>query len=75
MPVVLPLRLQVNLHCCAPTICPPVSCAHAPGQDNEPLMRALSALINLSAPDLVLFVGEALVGNDTVDPLTHSDPF
>ena len=51
------------------------SCARAPGQDNEPLMRALSALINLSAPDLVLFVGEALVGNDTVDPLTHSDPF
>lgn len=33
-------------------------------QDNEPLMRALSMLINKNNPDLVLFVGEALVGND-----------
>jgi signal recognition particle receptor subunit alpha len=39
-------------------------------QDNEPLMRALSKLINLNEPDLVLFVGEALVGNDGVDQLT-----
>eukprot|EP00246_Nothoceros_aenigmaticus_P004418 TRINITY_DN15950_c0_g1_i1.p1 TRINITY_DN15950_c0_g1~~TRINITY_DN15950_c0_g1_i1.p1 ORF type:complete len:681 (+),score=158.97 TRINITY_DN15950_c0_g1_i1:105-2045(+) len=39
-------------------------------QDNEPLMRALSKLINLNEPDLVLFVGEALVGNDAVDQLT-----
>ncbi|TVU10629.1 hypothetical protein EJB05_44173, partial [Eragrostis curvula] len=39
-------------------------------QDNEPLMRALSKLINLNNPDLVLFVGEALVGNDAVDQLT-----
>lgn len=39
-------------------------------QDNEPLMRALSKLINLNAPDLVLFVGEALVGNDALDQLT-----
>ncbi|KAL4443319.1 hypothetical protein ABPG75_011056 [Micractinium tetrahymenae] len=39
-------------------------------QDNEPLMRALSNLINLNQPDLVLFVGEALVGNDAVDQLT-----
>jgi len=38
-------------------------------QDNEPLMRALSKLINLNDPDLVLFVGEALVGNDGVDQL------
>ncbi|VAI11243.1 unnamed protein product [Triticum turgidum subsp. durum] len=38
-------------------------------QDNEPLMRALSKLINLNKPDLVLFVGEALVGNDAVDQL------
>ncbi|THG03101.1 hypothetical protein TEA_016124 [Camellia sinensis var. sinensis] len=38
-------------------------------QDNEPLMRALSKLINLNNPDLVLFVGEALVGNDAVDQL------
>ncbi|KAF8053362.1 hypothetical protein N665_1424s0003 [Sinapis alba] len=39
-------------------------------QDNEPLMRALSKLINLNKPDLVLFVGEALVGNDAVDQLS-----
>ncbi|GJM88560.1 hypothetical protein PR202_ga04636 [Eleusine coracana subsp. coracana] len=39
-------------------------------QDNEPLMRALSKLINLNNPDLVLFVGEALVGNDAIDQLT-----
>lgn len=38
-------------------------------QDNEPLMRALSKLININKPDLVLFVGEALVGNDAVDQL------
>ena len=39
-------------------------------QDNEPLMRALSNLIVVNSPDLVLFVGEALVGNDAVDQLT-----
>jgi signal recognition particle GTPase len=38
-------------------------------QDNEPLMRALSSLINTNQPNLVLFVGEALVGNDAVDQL------
>ncbi|KAL2613482.1 hypothetical protein R1flu_025174 [Riccia fluitans] len=38
-------------------------------QDNEPLMRALSKLISVNEPDLVLFVGEALVGNDGVDQL------
>ena len=36
-------------------------------QDNEPLMRALSKLIHINKPDLILFVGEALVGNDAVD--------
>ncbi len=36
-------------------------------QDNEPLMRALSKLISVNDPDLVLFVGEALVGNEAVD--------
>ncbi|CAA0814706.1 signal recognition particle receptor alpha subunit family protein [Striga hermonthica] len=36
-------------------------------QDNEPLMRALYKLIHVNNPDLVLFVGEALVGNDAVD--------
>ncbi|KAI4335541.1 hypothetical protein L6164_014179 [Bauhinia variegata] len=39
-------------------------------QDNEPLMRALSKLVYLNNPDLVLFVGEALVGNDAVDQLS-----
>uniref|UniRef100_A0A0K0FU18 SRP54 domain-containing protein n=1 Tax=Strongyloides venezuelensis TaxID=75913 RepID=A0A0K0FU18_STRVS len=38
-------------------------------QDNEPLMRSLSKLIRMNEPDLVLFVGEALVGNEAVDQL------
>ncbi|XP_077985006.1 signal recognition particle receptor subunit alpha-like [Glandiceps talaboti] len=38
-------------------------------QDNEPLMRALSKLIKINQPDLVMFVGEALVGNEAVDQL------
>jgi signal recognition particle GTPase len=46
----------------------PMSCTTLP-QDNEPLMRALSSLINVNSPNLVLFVGEALVGNDAVDQL------
>eukprot|EP00741_Cyanophora_paradoxa_P001760 tig00000073_g1707.t1 len=39
-------------------------------QDNEPLMRALAKLVHQNKPDLILFVGEALVGNDAVDQLT-----
>jgi len=39
-------------------------------QDNEPLMRSLSKLIVLNQPDLILFIGEALVGNDAIDQLT-----
>ncbi|RWS27939.1 signal recognition particle receptor subunit alpha-like protein [Leptotrombidium deliense] len=39
-------------------------------QDNEPLMRQLSKLIKINEPDLTLFVGEALVGNEAVDQLT-----
>ena len=39
-------------------------------QDNEPLMRALSKLVKVNQPDLVLFVGEALVGNEAVDQLS-----
>ncbi|GKC29902.1 signal recognition particle receptor subunit alpha [Tanacetum coccineum] len=31
---------------------------------NEPLMRALSKLIYVNSPYLVLFVGETLVGNE-----------
>uniref|UniRef100_A0A6G1SMC4 Signal recognition particle receptor subunit alpha n=1 Tax=Aceria tosichella TaxID=561515 RepID=A0A6G1SMC4_9ACAR len=39
-------------------------------QDNEPLMRQLAKLIKINTPDLTLFVGEALVGNEAVDQLT-----
>lgn len=39
-------------------------------QDNEPLMRALANLVAVNSPDLVLFVGEALVGNDAIDQVT-----
>ena len=38
-------------------------------QNDEPLMRDLAKLINVNEPDLVLFVGEALVGNKAVDQL------
>jgi signal recognition particle receptor subunit alpha len=40
-------------------------------QNNEPLMRAITSLVALNNPDLVLFVGEALAGNDSVDQLVH----
>eukprot|EP00299_Pterocystis_sp_00344_P015390 c7682_g1_i3.p1 GENE.c7682_g1_i3~~c7682_g1_i3.p1 ORF type:complete len:192 (+),score=52.59 c7682_g1_i3:384-959(+) len=40
-------------------------------QNNEPLMRSLVKLVTDNEPDLVLFVGEALVGNDGVDQLTE----
>ena len=39
-------------------------------QDNEPLMKALSRLVHINKPDLVIFIGEALVGNDGIDQLT-----
>jgi signal recognition particle receptor subunit alpha len=39
-------------------------------QNNEPLMRALAKLVTVNQPDLVCFIGEALVGNDGVDQLT-----
>ncbi|BGP15743.1 hypothetical protein JCM10213_007962 [Rhodosporidiobolus nylandii] len=39
-------------------------------QDNEPLMRALAKLIAVNQPDKIIFVGEALVGNEAVDQLT-----
>ena len=42
-------------------------------QDNEPLMRALSKLVAVNNPDKILFVGEALVGNEAVDQLTKFD--
>ena len=40
-------------------------------QDKEPLMRAISKLVNTVQPNLVAFVGEALVGNEAVDQLTE----
>ncbi|KAJ1921501.1 hypothetical protein H4219_000538 [Mycoemilia scoparia] len=39
-------------------------------QDNEPLMRALAKLVSTNNPDKIVFVGEALVGNEAVDQLT-----
>lgn len=39
-------------------------------QDNEPLMRALAKLVNVNEPDKIVFVGEALVGNEAVDQLS-----
>ncbi|KAI8052479.1 SRP54-type protein [Syncephalis plumigaleata] len=39
-------------------------------QDNEPLMRSLSKLVSVNNPDKIIFVGEALVGNEAVDQLT-----
>lgn len=42
-------------------------------QNNEPLMRALAKLVSTNEPDLVLFVGEALVGNDGIDQLELFD--
>ncbi|KNF02870.1 hypothetical protein, variant [Puccinia striiformis f. sp. tritici PST-78] len=42
-------------------------------QDNEPLMRALGKLVVVNQPDKILFVGEALVGNEAVDQLGKFD--
>jgi signal recognition particle receptor subunit alpha len=39
-------------------------------QNNVPLMKALAKLVTETSPDLVLFVCEALVGNDGMDQLT-----
>jgi len=36
-------------------------------QGNEKLMRQLAKLVHINQPDVVLFVGEALVGNDAID--------
>lgn len=44
-------------------------------QDNEPLMAALAKLVAVNKPNLVLFVGEALVGNDSIDQLTKFDTY
>ena len=42
-------------------------------QNNVPLMNALSKLVDENNPDLVCFVGEALVGNDGIDQLNLFD--
>ncbi|RKP17839.1 P-loop containing nucleoside triphosphate hydrolase protein [Rozella allomycis CSF55] len=39
-------------------------------QDNEPLMRSLAKLVSDNQPNKIVFVGEALVGNEAVDQLT-----
>ena len=39
-------------------------------QDNEPLMRSLAKLVSLNNPDKIIFVGEALVGNESIDQLS-----
>jgi signal recognition particle receptor subunit alpha len=36
-------------------------------QGNEKLMKELANLVHLNNPNVVLFVGEALVGNDAID--------
>lgn len=41
-------------------------------QNNSPLMAALAKLIDTNSPDLVLFVGEALAGNDAVDQVPRA---
>jgi signal recognition particle receptor subunit alpha len=40
-------------------------------QGNESLMKGLAKLMNHNNPDLILFVGEALVGNDGCDQLVN----
>jgi signal recognition particle receptor subunit alpha len=39
-------------------------------QDNEPLMRALTKLVTVNNPNKIIFVGEALVGNEGLDQIT-----
>jgi signal recognition particle receptor subunit alpha len=39
----------------------------------QPLMRALAKLVAVNNPDKIIFVGEALVGNEAVDQLTKFD--
>lgn len=38
-------------------------------QGREDLMQALGNVISINRPNLIMFVGEALVGNDSVDQL------
>jgi len=38
-------------------------------QNNDKLMKELAKLVAVNKPNMLLFVGEALVGNDGVDQL------
>ena len=38
-------------------------------QDNQPLMQSLASLVSIANPDFIIFIGEALTGNDGVDQL------
>ena len=38
-------------------------------QNNDKLMKELAKLVQIDKPNLLLFVGEALVGNDGIDQL------
>ena len=38
-------------------------------QNNDKLMKELAKLVQVNKPNLLLFVGEALVGNDGIDQL------
>src|SRR5690606_14147649 len=40
-------------------------------QGNDSLMKGLAKLMSINDPDLILFVGEALVGNDGCDQLIN----
>eukprot|EP00617_Octactis_speculum_P006202 CAMPEP_0185773752 /NCGR_PEP_ID=MMETSP1174-20130828/74945_1 /TAXON_ID=35687 /ORGANISM="Dictyocha speculum, Strain CCMP1381" /LENGTH=604 /DNA_ID=CAMNT_0028460569 /DNA_START=35 /DNA_END=1849 /DNA_ORIENTATION=+ len=42
-------------------------------QNNDKLMKELANLVNKNNPSLILFVGEALVGNDGIDQLSMFD--
>ncbi|KAL7065848.1 putative signal recognition particle receptor subunit alpha [Cryptosporidium serpentis] len=44
-------------------------------QDNAPLMKSLAKLVMINNPNLVIFVGEALVGNDAVNQLQTFNKF
>ena len=44
-------------------------------QNNQPLMIALSKIITMNKPNLILFVGEAIVGNDALDQLSLTGPY
>ena len=39
-------------------------------QDNEPLMKSFPILVDINQPAVILFIGEALTGNDSVHQLT-----